>query len=90
MIKERGIKMSDKKQVLVIQMAMVESIIQEKEQERKVLLQQIRSITEEEWSLDEEGYGDLLIDRANKLMFMLHELKNKKQELVRQYGREDQ
>ena len=82
--------MSDKKQVLVIQMAMVESMIQEKEQERKVLLQQIRSITEEEWSLDEEGYGDLLIDRANKLMFMLHELKNKKQELVRQYGREDQ
>lgn len=80
--------MSDKKQVLVIQMAMVESMIQEKERERKVLLQQIRSITEEEWSLDEEGYGDLLIDRANKLMFMLHELKNKKQELVRQY--EDQ
>ena len=82
--------MSDKKQVLVIQMAMVESMIQEKEQERKVLLQQIRSITEEEWSLDEEGYGDLLIDRANKLMFMLHELKNKKQELVGQYSREDQ
>ena len=82
--------MSDKKQVLVIQMAMVESMIQEKEQERKVLLQQIRSITEEEWSLDEEGYGDLLIDRANKLMFMLHELKNKKQELVSQYSREDQ